>query len=436
MRFRRGRHAVVGLLGLALLAGACTDDDDDAVVETGTGVTAEPCPNAVNDDNGCIYLGVLSDLTQGPFAAMATEAVEGQRDFWRRVNEQGGIDGYDIDIDRYTRDNEYDPEAHAAAYEEIEPEILALAQALGTPPTAGILEEMDGDDLVGVPVSWWSGWDFPDTDHGLLLGSGASYCLEAQVGLDWAVAELGDVGQVLSVGYAGGYGDDGAAGVEAWAQATGTEYGGFVPTDRNAVVGDQDGVVQALLEASPDVVHLGVGPAEAGEIVVKMAQRGFEGLFLGSGPSWNPVLLENPDAAQAMRALYRHLGPWEGFDGTSDAHAAMREVRGDDPPANDGYAAGWIASYPLRAALLAAAEDGDLTREGLRAAVDGLEVEYEGALPSRVYGGDPGEDAPRSVVVSAPDPDAPLGLTTLEAGVTGPTADEYDYAAPCSEPGG
>ena len=35
------------------------------------GVTAEPCPDSPNPDNGCIYLGVISDLTDGPFAPVA-----------------------------------------------------------------------------------------------------------------------------------------------------------------------------------------------------------------------------------------------------------------------------------------------------------------------------------------------------------------------------
>ena len=37
---------------------------------SGIGVTEEPCPDAVNEDNGCIYLGILSDLTEGPSSLM------------------------------------------------------------------------------------------------------------------------------------------------------------------------------------------------------------------------------------------------------------------------------------------------------------------------------------------------------------------------------
>ena len=68
-------------------------------IKTGQGVTSEPCPGG-NADRGCIYLGILSDLTVGPFAPLAVPIVDGQKDFWKRVNEQGGIAGkYDVNVD-------------------------------------------------------------------------------------------------------------------------------------------------------------------------------------------------------------------------------------------------------------------------------------------------------------------------------------------------
>ena len=54
--------------------GDSTDDSSDEAageIRTDVGVTDDACPEAVNPDNGCIYLGILSDLTEGPFAALA-----------------------------------------------------------------------------------------------------------------------------------------------------------------------------------------------------------------------------------------------------------------------------------------------------------------------------------------------------------------------------
>ncbi len=69
----------------------------------------------------------------------------------------------------------------------------------------------------------------------------------------------------------------------------------------------------------------------------------------------------------------------------------------------------------------------------MRDAVDGLEVDYEGALPTRTFGSE-GEDV-RTVVISQPDPEAPLKISALATDVTGPTGDEFDYSAPCAGSG-
>ena len=43
-----------------------------------------------------------------------------------------------------------------------------------------------------MPIGWWSGWGF----ESIIAESGASYCFQAIDGLDWAMAQLGDVPQV------------------------------------------------------------------------------------------------------------------------------------------------------------------------------------------------------------------------------------------------
>ena len=71
------RRTGVLLAALALTLTGCRGGGD---VEAGEidapGVTSEPCPDAVNEDNGCIYLGTISDLTQGPFAPLGVPITE------------------------------------------------------------------------------------------------------------------------------------------------------------------------------------------------------------------------------------------------------------------------------------------------------------------------------------------------------------------------
>jgi ABC-type branched-subunit amino acid transport system substrate-binding protein len=428
------------LTALLLIAGGCSsggDSEEDASSEnengggeiaTDIGVTEEPCPDAVNEDNGCIYLGTLSDLTIGPFAPLAVPITDAQAAFWNRVNEEGGIGGaYDVDATTYVEDNEYNPEVQVKKYQQIEPEILALAQTLGTPPTLATLDLFKQADVVGAPASWWSGWEFEDN----ILESGSNYCLESMNAIDYAIEEFG-VENVMAVGYPGDYGGDAAAGAEIAAQENGLEFLGAVETAPNAVAGSQEEAIGAVLEASPDLVIITTGPTEMAEIVGGTAARNFEGKFIGTSPTWNKGVLESA-ADTAIEALYLQSSPWPPFGADTPGHEAMRAAVGEVDP-NDGYTSGWVWSYPLRQVLENAYENGDLTRAGVVQAATELEtVDYEGMLPDDAgsFSGDPNDTVFRQIVINKPDRKAPSGVTTVEDFFVGPTAEGFDFAEPC-----
>src|SRR5258705_2905377 len=214
MPFSRSRVTTLAAVAL-LLAGAagCRGADPPATtssagMKTDFGVTKEACPKPVNATKGCIYLGTISDLTVGPFAPLAVPITKAQAAFWNRVNKAGGIGGYEIDVTKYVRDNKYNPQTHNEVYQEIKPNILALAQTLGSPTTAAIIDDLKSSNIVAVPASWTSAWAFED----VILESGASYCVESMNAIDYAKTENTALKSVMAVHYAGDYSDDGAAG--------------------------------------------------------------------------------------------------------------------------------------------------------------------------------------------------------------------------------
>jgi ABC-type branched-subunit amino acid transport system substrate-binding protein len=450
----RRTAAVLG--AIAILAAACGSDDSTAPapapaptpapapVDTApvfdVGVTEEPCAQPAagvsNPGNGCIYLGILSDLTVGPFASLGVVIQLGQQDFWGRVNASGGIGGFDIDIDTYTRDTKYNPSDHSQAYRQIEPNILLLAQSLGTPTTEFILDDMDADDVLAGPAGWWSGFNFKENTKGLILPSGYSYCIESMIGLDFFSENVRPITGVAAVGFPGDFGGDVAEGARLWAEANDVPFLGFFPTGQTEVqVPNQNAAIGSILQSGADVVVLGVGPRETAEIVggVAVGTAATPGavLFLGAGPTWNPLLLQTA-AAPALVGLYTNVSPWEDYTGTSAGHAAMREAFGANAPVNQGYSAGWTWQYPIKALLEAGVASGDLTRANLRALADGLEVDYEGVLPSTRMGGDPNVNVNRTAVIGRVDPTSPNGLQTIVDGYRGKTADAFAYTAACS----
>lgn len=429
-----GRRIVAALavpLALTLLATGCRAKESTAP-QTGkegnkvdVGVTNEPCPQAVDKAKGCIYLGTISDLTEGPFKALAVPITDAQKAFWKRVNSQGGIGGYEIDVTSYVKDNKYNPQVHNQVYQEIKPKILALAQTLGSPTTAAILPDLKSSSIVAIPASWTSLWAVED----VVVESGVNYCFESMNSVDYAKDKLG-VKSVMAVHLAGDYGDDAAAGAKIAAEKQGLTF-----TDVKTATGqdNQGGAIDAIVSGKPDLVVLTNSPTDAAVIIGQTAARGFKGKFIGTGPTWNPGLLASP-AAAAIKALYLQSGPWQPFGSDTPGHKAMREALGSVAQKNDGYTSGWVWSYPLKAALTKAAENKDLTRAGLLKAVKSLtSVDYEGMLPAGAgnYAGQPNEAVVRQSQIAKPDEKADSGVTVVEPFFTGPTAKDFKFEKPC-----
>ncbi|MFC5748229.1 ABC transporter substrate-binding protein [Actinomadura rugatobispora] len=429
---RPGSRAGALLAGAVLLAGAaagCGGSPDAAPSGPVPGITDRPCPKAVNREHGCVYLGLISDLSSTQFRALGVPMVAAQRAFWDRVNRQGGIGGYDIDAHTYVRDNRYDVAAHRRAYDEIKDRVLALGQSLGSPTTEGILDDLRATRTIAVPGSYPSKWEFEN----VILESGASYCFEAMNAVDYA-ADTFRAKSVMSIHYPGDYGGDAAAGAKAGAAARKLGYSA-VETGQGAA--GQEAAIKAVLARKPDLVVLTTGPAEAAAIIAGTVEAGFDGHFMGNNPTWNKALLQSPVAA-AMKSRYLQVAPWKPFASDSPGHTAMRQSLGRVRP-DDAYTSGWVLSYPLKAVLQRAAANRSLTREGLYEALGQItNVDYEGMLPARAgdTSGTPNSAAYRESVIARPDEREFTGAKVVTDFTAGPTTRAYRLETPCYNPGG
>ncbi len=466
-------RAVALLSVLALLAAACSQDDDAdttaapaettaapaettaapaettaAPAETTAapepalafdmGVTEEACEGG-NPDNGCIYLGVISDLTDGPFAALAIPAVSGVTEFWNQVNADGGVGGFDIAITaENTVDAGFNPAAHVEGYVEIEPNILMLAQSLGTETTQAALDRYIDDNMVAVPATWWSGWAFPENDgNGLILETGINYCLEAMNDVDFVAGQLGTDITYAVVGFPGDYGGDYAAGVKIAAEGYGLGDPAFelvqVPLSAG---GDVSEAVSQILATSPSVVFVTTGPLELAQTMGGVFGAGGEALFVGTHPTWNPGLVAQEALLPALKAAYFQSGFVPGWFGESEGHDKARAAaEAIEQSPNEWFLNGWASQYPVKALIEQAVENGDLTRAGLVATIQQLDdVSFDGMLPNQIYAGTPNETVPRQSILNQVDETAPGGTVTATGMFTGPTAEAYDFSAPCFVP--
>jgi hypothetical protein len=392
------------------------------------GVSDEACPDALDDELGCIHLGSLVDRSDDPSSSRSDELLEGQRDFWARVNADGGVGGHEIHLADHVRDVTGEADEQVAAAEELLEEVLAFATLPGDATSEELVDTLRRDTAVGALPGWWSGWHAEEHDEVVLPPAEHSACLGAAVGLDWYAAAIEAPVSVLGIAAEGRRAEDVEAGASMWAQATGADWLGLTETATLAEGDLQDAAVQAIREQAPDVVVLGTAPPETAELVGKAAAHGFEGTFLGVVNTWDPGLLDDAEQAQVLQALYLHVGPWDDLAPTP-VGAAITEARGEQP-LSAGYLDGWLSSYSLLAALQAAADQDELTRSGVQAALDGLEVDHQGALPSSEVVGVP---EPRAVI-SAPDRESAWGLSSAGLGIHGIDAERFDHPADCAAP--
>lgn len=428
MRTTLLRFGALATAATLVLAGCGRDDDDGGDGgdgAAGPGVTSEPCPDAVDEEKGCIYLGVISDLT-GPFAPVGVPLTAGGKAFWDQVNADGGIGDYEVNVTEYVRDNQYNPDVHARVYNEIKGDVLAMAQSLGTVATEAMLRDPDAEELVVLPATLGSNWLFEDR----VMEIGSSYCTEAMNSVDYGVDELGSKG-VAAIHFEGDYGDDAAVGAKIAAEARDVPF-----TDITIAPGGEPGpAIAALLRSKADLVMISTSPTELAQIVGGAAQQGFQGKFIGSIPTWNAALLKTP-AKPALEGLYLWASSFPGWDADTPGHEAMRaaaEAAGQTP--NEYYALGWTGGYIMKAALESALDgDGELNRAALLDAATSLDgVDGEGMLPegSGNFAGDSNDAAVRSTILLKPGEGNSSGASVEVEPFTGPTAEEYDFQEAC-----
>lgn len=416
-----------------------TTGDTGGEVAFDVGVTAEPCPDG-NPDRGCIYLGVLYDLT-GPFQAPSPALLAAQRAFWAAANAEGGIGGqYDVHIpDSAVRDTEYNPELFVQRYNDISSEIAAVSMSLGTSQSIAALPDMARDNTVAAPMTWWSGWAFDELDNGLVVEFGTNYCFEAMNAFDWSMTALPAAPTTVGIlAIPNDYGMDYAAGVKAAAEANGVEVAWEAPVIPVSAGGDptQIEAVQQVLANPVDVVYLVTGPTETGAIVGGAASQGATNIWIGAAPSWNVGLLSSAAAPVFEAGVYYQssfVGPWGSDTVGHEKMRATLTAAGVETP-SDFFVSGWVSQYGLKATLEQALSNGDLTKAGIAAAAGQLEsVDYEGMMPPRAFGGDPNTQFPREGLVSGIDTSAPTGTVVLQDFYVGPTAEAYDFTTACTE---
>jgi ABC-type branched-subunit amino acid transport system substrate-binding protein len=415
----------------------------------GTAVDPASIETDVGIDDTTITIGMLADLS-GAFAPLVTEIVEAQEVYWDKVNEEGGIAGRQIEL--VIEDNAYDVATHLEKYEAIRDRAAIISQSTGSPHTTAIAEMLVDDNLVAIPLTWYSGWADPEFGQNV-FESYTNYCIESMNGIEW-LNKNRDVQTVAIISFPGEYGGDGAEGAKMAAEELGLEvvYDGMdqvTPPSAENPNPDQSAVISRIVETNPDLVWTTINPATLGSIMGGAVGQGYQGLWSGNSPSYSYKML-GTELAPLLDQYYiqsTYIVTWgtdvPGMQEVVDAMTAGRP----DLPTSDVYILGWTEGQITRAILERAAANGDMTREGIVAAANEVEVQFNGLAPDQTWAGDPNDFIVRESyiydVVLDQYVDQPLssgegstGSELLEGPYVGDVASNYTYEGPCFEPTG
>ncbi|MGY1714957.1 ABC transporter substrate-binding protein [Geodermatophilus sp. SYSU D01106] len=415
---RKTRPALAAAAACLFAVGACSTTEPEAAagggsgdVETGNGVT-----------DSAITVGVLTDLS-GPFAAGAAVQVTEFQAYWDQVNADGGVCDRDVEIQ--VQDHAYDPQKAVSLYRSMSSDIVALQQVLGGPTSAAVLPLAQQDSVYVGGVGWAS--TALEYENNQLPG--ASYSIQGANAIDYLVDELGlSEGDSVGVVYfVGDYGSDALAGAEHAAEERGLT---IVPQEITPAVTDLSAQASALVQEDVQAVVLGAAPAQLASLVGVLSAQGADVPVIGMNPTFNPALLDTPAADALLANTYSitSVAPYASdAPGVQEANALYTEA---DP---DG-ALGWEVPLAygqaqlLRTALEDACEAGDLTPEGVVAAVgEASDVDTDGVFPDGLDFTQVGESPTRTVFVSKVSDTAEAGLEVLDDAYEGPSAQSYTF---------
>jgi len=482
---KTSRWLLAVLCALALVAGACGDDDDEEAQAVDEPEMAEPESDdsdmdepemddsdmddsdmddsdmddsdmddsdmdesdmlaydlGVDPESMTIRVGVNTDLS-GAFAPLTTKITDGHEVYWEWLNDRGGIQGWTVEP--VILDNAYDVPTHLENYAVMSGDgsesVVMFSTSTGSPHTASTAEMLVEDNMAAVPLSWYSGWADPEIGQNIFEVQ-ANYCIEAMNGATYMSETYGN--KVAIASFPGDYGEDGAAGVKVAAEAIGLE---IVYDGQGAVVpgADQTPVVTEIANSGADWVWLTTNPTTTAELMGGAAQQGFAGQWSGNGPSWNPLLL-NTGIGDLADQVYTHsyysvLWDVGESQGMQDMIAAMREYR-PEAPFDDVYVISWIEGLVATQILDAAITNGDLTRAGVLNAAKTLTVDLQGLAPNQSWTGDPNDNIVRETYiydvdkslytpgVTVSDEGGNNGFTLIKGPYSSPAAEGWEYEA-------
>lgn len=412
-------------------------DTTEPMTDTTTGGDMDIATDVgVDLEAGTITVGLLSDLS-GVFSALVQVIVTGHEAYWENVNANGGIGGLMVELEPV--DTAYDVPTTVQRYEELKDQVVAFGHSTGSPHTVAINEQLQADGILAIPLTWYSGWTDPSINANL-MHHGVPYCIEAMNLIGYIQEQMPDASTIAIASNPGDYGLDSANGAILAAEEAGLEVvydgSGLINAADEATLTE---VANGIASSGADIAYVTTSPGAFGSIFGGALAQGYQGIWSGANPSFNPALVapDSPIAEPLAASSY-----WSAYTSvwTSDAPGVTeaKELVADRlPQPTSAVFEGFVEAQIMHAALQAAYDAGDLTQAGVLNAAKTLEdVDFNGLAPNEAYVGEANDQVQRTSLIFQPDPEGlasgeSAGETVLELEYTSDIAANYEFTEAC-----
>jgi len=326
-------------------------------------------------------------------------------------------------------DHLYDTASTVQKYGKIKDDVVMFSQIMGTPSVFAALPLLAEDNMVASPASQDAFWIREQN----LMPVIEPYQIDVINAMAYYVGDGGGSvdDTICAVIQNDLYGEAGLEGLEFAAAELGFEIAAITRYG----AGDQAFTAQVteLVNAECDMVWATALPTEFGGILGTAAQSGFAPRWIAQSPAWVDALADTPlaDYLEANVWIAALAQEW-GDPSSVDMTAMVERVAKYKPEQEPSYyfTFGYIQAWATHQVLEVAVANGDLSREGIISAMNGLdELNFGDLGPSYAYGVPEDRNPPRFTSIFEVDVDKPFALGALAPDITSPAAEAFEIPA-------
>ena len=423
MNDRIARLLAIGFtLMLMVAVGACGKGEDEETagggeasgeLKTGPGVTADT-----------ISLGEITDLS-GVFAPVASAFTQAQELFWKKQNAAGGV--CDRTVKLIAKDAAYDVQKSVSLYRDVEPDVAAISQIVGSPAIAALLPTFEQDSMLALAAAWPPA--FLDAKPVGIIG--ATYDLEAINGIEWMMENKGlkEGDKIGDLYFEGDFGEGGLIGVKHIAEEKGLEV---VEQKIKATDEDMSAAAATFKREGVKAIWVTTAPGQLASLVGILASQKFNVPIGTNGPVFAPQLLDTP-VGPALDKLVTVFNSSAGYGADIESVRTVADAYEKEYPKGvpqQAVIVGYAEAQVMHEVLKRACENKDLTREGIVNAFRELDaVDTGGLVAGNLDFSQVGQSSTKAVYAHDVKKGAPGGLETVGDVLDYESAQNYERAA-------